>query len=103
MIVASALLLAAIVNLALAVGWETIGADMLWKSVVGEALSHRVDHAWYLTAKVLCGVDCWHCYDSPPQAKNGMSAKQNPYQRLEQMDICFLELEGPLVPGVRFI
>ena len=82
MVVVSALLLAAIINLALAVGWEAIGADMLWKSVVGEALSHRVDHAWYLTAKVLCGVGC--CYDSPLQAKNGMSAKQNPYQSLDR-------------------
>ena len=97
MIVASALLLAAIVNLALAVGWETIGAGMLWKSVVGEVLSRRVYHGWCSTAKELCCADCCCWYDSPPQAKNGMSAKQNPYQRLEQIDICFLELEGPLV------
>ena len=57
-IVASTLLLAAIVNLALDVGGKTVGSEMLSKLLVGEALRRRVYHGWYSTAKELCCVDC---------------------------------------------
>ena len=90
MMVVSALLLAAIVNLSLAVDWQIIVAGMMWRLIVGEALRRCVYHGWCSTAKELCCVDCWH--DSPPQTKNGMSAEQNPYHSLEQIGIYFAEL-----------